>query len=114
MHPRGTAGVNDLPHIVLTGVLVLLWLLAVGFGAFTLGTRFRLYSLATLLTVIVTGALMAPGGARLGAGQPTPGFGMLERFNIYISLAWVVVLAVALLRRPAPSAAALAPRIGLV
>jgi hypothetical protein len=106
MHPRGTLGVDDSPHIILTGVLVVLWLLAMGFAAFALGERFRVYSLATLLTVVVTGALMAPGGARLGAGQPTPGFGILERVNIYLSLLWVAVLAVALLRRRTVGAAA--------
>jgi hypothetical membrane protein len=102
MHQRGTLGAGgDLPHIVLTGVLVVLTLLAMGFGAFALGKRFRVYSLATLLTVIVFGALTSPFGARLAAGQPTPGFGILERINIYLSVLWVAVLAVALLRRPA-------------
>jgi CubicO group peptidase (beta-lactamase class C family) len=101
MHQRGSANVaSDTSHIVLTGVLVLLTLLAMGFGAFALGTRFRVYSLATLLIVIAFGALAAPYGARLAAQQPTPGFGIIERINIYSSLFWVAVLAVALLRRP--------------
>lgn len=100
MHQRGagsTAG--DLPHIVLTGVLVLLMLGAIGLGAFALGRRFRIYSFTTLLIVIVFGALTAPYGARLAAQQPTPGFGILERINIYSTLLWVAVLAIALLRR---------------
>jgi CubicO group peptidase (beta-lactamase class C family) len=101
MHRRGADGpASDAPHIVLTGVLVALTLLAIGVGAFAVGRRFRVYSLATLLTVIVLGALTAPYGARLAAGQPTPGLGILERINIYSSLAWMAVLAVALLRRP--------------
>jgi hypothetical membrane protein len=101
MHQRGAGGsASDAPHVVLTGALVLLTLLAIGFGAFALGTRFRVYSFATLLTVVVLGALTAPYGARLAAGQPTPGFGIVERVNIYSSMAWVAVLAIALLRRP--------------
>jgi CubicO group peptidase (beta-lactamase class C family) len=100
MHQRGAGSTaSDVPHIALTGVLVLLWLLAVAFGAFALGRRFRIYSFATLLAVIALGALTAPYGARLAAGQPTPGFGIVERASIYTSLAWVAVLAVALLRR---------------
>jgi hypothetical protein len=47
----------------------------------------------------VFGALSAPYGARLAAGEPTPGFGIIERITIYASLLWVAVLAVALLRR---------------
>jgi CubicO group peptidase (beta-lactamase class C family) len=104
MHQRGSGDLaSDLPHIVLTGVLVLLSLLAIGLGAFTLGKRFRNYSLATLLLMIALGAMSAPYGARLALGQPTPGFGILERVNIYSSLLWVGVFAVALLRRSSSS-----------
>ena len=105
MHPRGTgSSESDLPHIVLTGLLVLLLLLAIGFGAFALGKRFRIYSFGTLLIIIAFGALAAPYGARLAAGQPTPGFGIVERINIYSSLLWIAVLAVALLRHPCTAA----------
>jgi CubicO group peptidase (beta-lactamase class C family) len=107
MHQRGTGALSgDLPHIVLTGVLVSLLLFAIGFGAVALGRRFRTYSVVTLLTVIAFGALTAPFATRIAAGQSTPWFGIIERVNIYASLAWLAVLAVALLRRPAfPSAA---------
>ena len=98
---------SDLWHIVLTGILVLLLLLAVGIGAFAFATRFRAYSFATLLTVMVFGALSIPFAARLAAGQPTPGFGIIERIHVYAFLLWVSVFAVALLRRretaPQPS-----------
>ncbi len=100
MRPRGTSGAgSDLPHIVLTAALVVMMLGAIGFGAFALGKRFRIYSLATLLTVMVFGALAAPYGARLAAGQPTPGFGIIERVNVYATLLWMAALAIALLRR---------------
>jgi hypothetical membrane protein len=100
MHPRGAgSGGGDLPHIVLTGALVLFLLLAIGCGAFALGKQFRIYSFATLVIVIFFGALSVPYGVRLAAGQPTPGFGIIERMNIYASLTWVTVLAIALLRR---------------
>ena len=101
MHPRGAGGVaGDMPHIVVTGVLVALTLLAIGFGAFGLGKRFRIYSFATLVTVIALGAASARYGAQIAAGQPTPGFGIIERILIYSSMLWFGVLAVALLRRP--------------
>jgi hypothetical membrane protein len=110
MHPRGAgSAAGDLPHILLTAVLVWLLLLAIGFGAFALGQRFRIYSFATLLTVLVFGALTAPYGARLAAGEPTPGLGIVERILVYASLLWVAVLAVALLRRPRPSSAGALP-----
>lgn len=100
MHPRGAGSLDsDAPHIVLTGVLVLLLLLAIVFAAFAFGNRFRLYSFATLLILIMFGALSAPYGARLATGQPTPGFGIFERILIYLSLLWVAVLAIAVSKR---------------
>lgn len=100
MSQRGAGGAgSDLWHIVLTGVLVVLLLLAVGIGAFVFGKRFRTYSFATLLTVIVFGALSVPFAARLAAGQPTPGFGIIERIHVYAFLLWVAMFAIALLRR---------------
>lgn len=100
MHPRGAAGsASDLPHIMVTAVLVLLLLLAIGFGAFSLGRRFLVYSFATIGTMIVLGAASAPYGARLAAGLPTPGFGIVERITIYASMLWIAAFAVALVRR---------------
>ena len=101
MSQRGTGGTgSDVAHIVLTAALVLLLLLAVGFGANALGRRFGAYSVASLLIIIVFGAMSAPFGARLAAGQPTPGFGIIERIHVYAFLLWVAVFAIALLRRP--------------
>ena len=100
MHQRGVGSVaTDAPHIVLTGVLVLLLLLAIGFGAFALGKRFRVYSLVTLATVILFGALTTPYPARMDVGQPTPGLGIIERIDVYSALLWLAVLGIALVRR---------------
>jgi hypothetical membrane protein len=100
MHQRGVGSeTTDAPHIVLTGVLVLLLLLAIGFGAFALGNRFRVYSLVTLATVVLFGALTTPYPARMDLGQPTPGLGIIERIDVYSALLWLAVLGIALLRR---------------
>ena len=101
MHQRGAGSlVTDAPHIILTGVLVLILLLAMGFGAFALGKRFRIYSLASLMTLLVFGALTSTFAARLAAGEPTRGMGIVERIDVYSALLWLAVLSIALLRRP--------------
>lgn len=101
MHPRGTASLAaDAPHIVLTMGLSLLTLLAMGFAAFAFDTSFRVYSIATLVVTMALGVLMAPYATHLAAGEPTPGFGILERVTIYASMAWMMVLARVLLRHP--------------
>ena len=101
MHRRGTGGgQDDIPHIIVTAVIVVVTLGAMGAGAFALGTRFRTYSFATLLVMVVAGVIAASFGADIAAGKPTPGFGIVERIDIYASLLWVAVLSVALLRSP--------------
>jgi hypothetical protein len=98
MHPRGTAGVSDLPHIVLTMVISMFVLIAIGSGAFGSDRRFRMYSMVTIGIVIAFGALTGFAGRNMAAGLPTPGFGLLERINIYATMLWIAMLAVTLLR----------------
>jgi len=100
MNLRGAGHISsDLPHIALTGVTVLFILLAIGFGTALYGSRWRLYSFATLLTLIVSGAWSGVEASRLAAHQPTPWLGVAERINIGAYLLWVAVLAVILLGR---------------
>jgi len=85
-------------HIVITVVTVFSWMLILGFATKAFGKQFRLYTIGTLLAVLVFGALTGPQGVALAAGQPTPWLGLTERINIYSFMLWVVVLAIALLR----------------
>jgi hypothetical protein len=99
MHLRGEeTSLTDTMHIILTMVTVLLMLTAIGFGATAFGKRFRLYSIATILILLLFGALAGLDGPRVAANLPTPWVGVTERINIGVFLLWVVVLAVALLR----------------
>jgi hypothetical protein len=103
MRMRGTGSLaTDAPHLILTAVIVVCILLAVGLGASLLGHRFRIYSYATLATLLGFGAWTGVEGAKLAAGEPTPWLGAVERLHIGAYLLWVAVLAVALLRRRAP------------
>ena len=85
-------------HIIVTALTVLCILLILGFGATTNGKWFRLYSIVTLLIVIVTGALTFMEIPRIAAQLPTPWLGVRERINIYGYMLWMLVLAVILLR----------------
>jgi len=101
MHLRGTEPtLTDTMHIAFAMAWLLLMLVAMGFGAAAFGRRFRLYSGATVAVFVVFGALTMPDGARIAANLPTPWVGVWERINIGASLLWLVVFAVALLRRP--------------
>lgn len=100
MHLRGTAPtLTDALHVAFAMLWLLLTLLAMGFAAAALGKRFRVYSLTTLAVFIVFGTLSGMDGPRVAANLPTPWVGVWERINIGASLVWVVVFALALLRR---------------
>jgi hypothetical protein len=82
------------------------FVLAIGFGSRLLGKRFRSFSYATILTMVVCGMLVGSQTSALTANEPTPWLGVEERMNAYASMLWFVVLAVGLLR----AQGAVAPR----
>lgn len=94
---RGERSRTDTMHIAVTSVNSLLILLAIGFGSTAFGKGFRLYSVGTILVLVVTGVLTATQASRVEADLPTPWAGVTERISIGGYLAWQVVLAVALL-----------------
>ena len=99
MNLRGArTSLTDAMHIALTGVTVVLILLQLAIGSAASGRRFRLYSLATFLVVLVFGALAGLDGPRIAAGEPTPWVGVLERICVGAYLLWVAVLDVVLLQ----------------
>jgi hypothetical protein len=98
----GGGDLRDTMHIALGVATEVIYLLALGFAAAALGGAFRIYSLATLLGVLGFGVLSFRDAPRLSANQPTPLIGVWERINIAVFLLWVIVLALALLRRAHP------------
>ena len=101
MHLRGAEMTfTDTMHWVIAGVVVLLILGMIALGAIAYRRRwFRLYSIGTLVTLLVVGMWsIFVGGAQIATEQPTPFFGLMERITVYGYLAWVAVLAIVPLR----------------
>jgi uncharacterized membrane protein len=93
MHQVGsTKTLADYLHIVATVLDILFIFLIVGLGSKALDRHFHLYSSATVLILLVSGALIGLDVSRLGTSQRT---------NKVAPLTWVVVLATALLRSQA-------------
>jgi len=104
MHARevlaaGGGSFKDTLHLVLGGVTEVLYLVALGFAASALGTAFRLYSIATFVSVLLFGAVMFQQAPHVGRNEPTPLLGVWERINIGLFMLWVIVLAIVLLVR---------------
>jgi len=74
------------------------FVLAIGFGSRLFGKRFRSFSYAIILTMVVCGALVGLQTSALTANEPTPWLGVEERVNAYASMLWFAVLAVGLLQ----------------
>lgn len=106
MHLRGATGsLTDTMHIIMTIVLVLLILLFIAFGATAARKWFFFYSVGTIVTLLVFGALAGMQGPRIAANLPTPWLGVTERINVYSSMLWVAMLGVVLIRREKESRA---------
>ncbi len=98
MHLRGATGsLTDTMHIICTIALVLFMFLFVGFGATADGRWFRLYSVGTIIVLLVCGGLAGAQGPRIAADLPTPWLGVEERMNVYSAMLWVSMLAAVLL-----------------
>ena len=99
MHQRGVEPtLTDALHIAWSVAWLLVMLLAMGFAAAALGSRFRLYTFATLAAFLVFGGLTAIDGLNVAANLLTPWIGLWERINIGAGMLWLAVLAIALLR----------------
>ena len=104
MHRReiiaaGGGTLTDTLHLVWAFVHLALMLLMIGFGASALGKNFRIFSAAIVLIFIVFGILTTIESRGIEANLPTPHVGTWERINIGAYMIWVIVFAMALLRR---------------
>lgn len=100
MHLRGAETTfTDIMHIIFTCVTMLLILSFIGFGAAAFEKGFRLYSIVTILIIILFGVWAGIDGPRVMAQLPTPWIGIKERINIYACMLWILVLAIILLRK---------------
>jgi len=99
MNLRGVErSLTDTMHLIFGGVAVLLIMLFIGFGAAARRKGFRIYSIGTILTMLVFGALAGLQGPQVAAGLPTPWMGIIERVSYYSPMLWLLVFAVVLLR----------------
>jgi hypothetical protein len=97
MHLRGDDKTfTDTMHVLLTGPQAVFSIGAMAFGAAALGRRFRIYSIATIVALLVGGALTGLVAPAIATGGATPWIGLFERVNVYGYLLWVLILAVTL------------------
>jgi hypothetical membrane protein len=96
----GGGTLTDTLHIVWTFVTVVLMMLAMGFAATAFGTRFRRYSIVSMVLMAAFGWVTGTYAPAIQANLPTPGVGVWERVDIAFFMLWIIVLSTMLLRAP--------------
>jgi hypothetical protein len=101
--PQRSVAETAAMHIIGTGLESLCIVLAMACAAAALGKQFRLYSIGTILILLIFGGMAGSQISQIEQGLPTPWLGVTQRINIYAYLLWVALLAVTLLHREAIS-----------
>lgn len=104
MHQRevlavGGGTISDTMHLVMATVSSLFMMTAMGFGAAAFGKKFRIYTIATILALLVFGALTGSAKPDVEANLPTPWLGVWERIMIGVFIIWVIVLVLIIFKR---------------
>lgn len=99
MHIRGAeTTISDTMHLIFGSINTLVFPLTIGVGATVNGKWFRIYSIGTILILILFAVLTGITAPRVALGLPTPWMGIYERIYVYGYMLWVMVLAIVLLR----------------
>jgi hypothetical protein len=103
MHTRevlaaGGGNISDTLHIAFTFITVPLMLLSMAISAAAIGRGFRIYSILTILVLLVSGFITGLSANKMEANLPTPWMGAWERVGIAGFMFWVIVLAAVLLK----------------
>ncbi len=97
--PMTHLDLKDTMHNIISGILPpLSFLVTTGFGIASLGKRFRLFSILTLIVLVLVVVFIGVQTAQIAAGGITNFFGISERVLTWAWFLWVMVLSIALWR----------------
>jgi hypothetical protein len=106
MHSReaiaaGAKSLSDTLHIAWTIATVLLFICTMGVGAAAFGKRIRIYTIISMMLLLLFGILTTTQTQHLEANLPTPLMGFWERLNQYIYFLWVIIISWQLIKKNA-------------
>jgi hypothetical protein len=100
MHMRGTEiTFIDTMHVVLAATGAVFCTLAVGFGAFAFGKRFKFYSISTIVMLFAPAIVGFSYVPQVAANESSPWLGLRERLAFAVHMQWQITLAIVLLRK---------------
>jgi len=86
-------------HLIEGGVEMLILLIAMGFASGALDQKFRLYTIFTIVLMLIFGVWSGMDSPLVEAGAPTPWLGVKERIMWYSYQLWFIVLSLRLLQQ---------------
>ena len=89
---------SDTLHVIFYTVIPIIILFIIGSGSAADGKWFRIYSIVTILILILFGILTGMEAPKIAAGLSTPWAGLYERMIIYGYMVWIIILAIVLFR----------------
>lgn len=103
MHQRDVLAVGggtttDVFHIVFTAIVVPLQVLIIAFAARLFGKGFRIYSILSVVAMLLFGVLTGFEAPDMEKNLPTPLMGVWERIGMAAYMIWIVVFSILLLR----------------
>jgi len=100
MHVRGTeTTMSDTLHLVWGGIASIGMIMMMGFSAAAFGKKFRIYSITTIVLLLVFGFLMSLEAPNIPTNEPTPLIGFWERLMLGVFLLYISALSVKLINR---------------
>ena len=99
MHQRGTVELDtDIMHIVFAMLQLLVMVFYIGLGSGVRGKLFRVYSVITIVAMLLFGAIASQQINAIAAGDQTPWMGIFERVSVYAPELWILFFAIMILR----------------
>ncbi len=94
MHQRevlaaGGSSLSDTLHLVYAGISSVIFFLCIALGSRLFGTRFFIYSVATIALMLVFGFYTGRETPRVGDNLSTPLLGIAERITVFGSMIWL-------------------------
>ena len=97
MHMRGEpTSISDTLHLVWGGTASLGMMLTMGFTAAAYRGSFRVYSIVTIVLLLLFGTLMSLEAPNIPVNGPTPLIGFWERIMLGVFLLWVALFSLKL------------------
>jgi hypothetical protein len=88
---------TDTLHGILVAIDVLGFFACIGLGATAFGRKFRVYSIVTIVVLIVFGTFSSAQTEKIERNEPTPLLGVGERIAIFGAMAWFSALTTGLI-----------------